>query len=249
MRSFIKYFIIIFSLLLAGQVQSSETKFSLPEGIIYQIVIDVNGIALSNKVIEQYHYASKSYIGKSTFQLFQFGKYRNYSETDSVVLLLGKNGCKNIFVKAYLDGYSITIPEAIAFQYNIEIEAYINLTQPNTKSVYLQEVNYLVDVQNSQLKHYYSLAVLIKDPQNVDILLETLNTEKITLLDADENIYAIGRYTSFKDVVEARKLFIKNEVQHVYILAQFNDERINDDDKKELSNHIKPVISFLTPKL
>ncbi len=260
MKTLYSYFTTLAFLLFCGGAQSTENNFNLPDGIIYQIAINVNDIPKANTVIDQYHYPFKTIVydkthaneivvgAKSGITLFQFGKYRNYSEVDSMVGILGELGCKEIVVNAYSDGYSISIPEAIITQYNVEIDAYTKQSKRNTESVHLVEVNYLVEVKESKLKHYYSVAVIINNPKIIDLIFDNLTNESVAIINSDKKIYAVGKYESFEDAIEARKKLINGKVNDVFIMAQFFDSRISIEDNEDLEYAIKPVIAFIASK-
>ncbi len=219
--------------------------------------MDAIDIPKSNQVINQYHYPLKTVVYENAYSqdivvgrkggktMFQFGKYRNYTEADSMVFVLNELGCADVGVNAYLDGAKISIQEAITSQYGIEIDAYSKHNKRSAQSVYLVEVNYLVDVQRSRLDHYYSVAVVIDNPEKVNLIYDNFENAKVAIINNDKKIYAVGKYDTFDEVVEARKKLIKADVNEVFIMAQFFDKRLSNEDNQGLEYAIKPVVAFI----
>lgn len=116
------------------------------------------------------------------------------------------------------------------------------------KTITTKEVNYLIEVQKSGLEHYYSLAIPVTAVETVDKILEEIDDEQVIEISLDDNLYSIGKYESFEEVIAARKKFIKDEIYDVFIMAQITDSRIEDEDANNLALSIQNVVNELAAK-
>ena len=116
------------------------------------------------------------------------------------------------------------------------------------KTITTKEVNYLLQVQESGLEHYYSLAIPVTSIETVDLILEEIGDEQVVEISVDNNLYSIGKYESFQDVIAARKQFIESEIFDVFIMAQITDDRINTEDSSNLALTIQTVVNELAAK-
>lgn len=219
---------------------------TIPSGVVYQLSVKSSDITKSRKVIEEYHYLRKV-MTKGNFY-YQFGKYNHYTIADSVKTLLETAGCNNVEVLAYHNHTLIPLAEAISLQYKDEMIPKNNRTKKVAKTITTQEVNYLIQVQKSGLEHYYSLAIPVSSIETVDKILEEIDNEQVIEISLDENLYSIGKYTSFEEVITARKQFIDNEIFDVFIMAQITDDRLENDDASNLALSIQNVVNELAAK-
>ena len=67
-------------------------------------------------------------------------------------------------------------------------------------------------MQESGLEHYYSLAIPVTAIETVDLILEEIGDEQVVEISLDNNLYSIGKYKSFNEVIAARKQFIESEI-------------------------------------
>ena len=109
-------------------------------------------------------------------------------------------------------------------------------------------MNYLLQVQESGLQHYYSLAIPVTSVETVDMILEEVDNEEIIELSVDNNLYSIGKYEFFEEVIAARKKIIESKIYDVFIMDQINDDRIDADDTKNLALTIQTVVNELACK-
>jgi len=116
------------------------------------------------------------------------------------------------------------------------------------KTITTKEVNYLLQVQQSGLDHYYSLAIPVTSVETVDLILEEIGDEQVLEISVDNNLYSIGKYKSFDDVIAARKQFIESKIFDVFIMAQITDDRINTEDTNNLALTIQSVVNELAAK-
>ena len=116
------------------------------------------------------------------------------------------------------------------------------------KTITTKEVNYLLQVQQSGLDHYYSLAIPVSSVETVDRILEEIDDEQIIEISVDENLYSIGKYTTFEEVIAARKKFIEDEIYDVFIMAQITDDRLETEDASNLALTIQSVVNELAAK-
>ncbi len=219
---------------------------NIPNGIVYQLSIKSTDIKKSREVIVEYHYLRKV-MTKGSFE-YQFGKYTSYKEVDAVKNSLTKIGCTNVSILAYKNHILIPLTEAISMQYK---EDYLNEKKSGkkvAKTITTKEVNYLLQVQESGLKHYYSLAIPVTSVETVDMILEEIDDEQVVEISIDNNLYSIGKYESFEDVIAARKQFIESEIFDVFIMAQITDDRINTEDTNNLALTIQTVVNELAAK-
>jgi len=225
---------------------AANPNLNISEGVIYQLAINSNDIHKANSIINEYKAPNKLIIGAK--EKFQFGKYKTYQIADSIRAVLVIKGCANVTVFAYNNRIMIPVSEAIAIQYKDDMLAFNKTVKRDHTNISIKEVKYLLQVKKSGLKHYYSLAVPVNTPITADLLLDKINQEEILEINIDDKIYSIGHYNSFEDAVEARKDFIKNNINDVFIMAQFTDNRINTDDALQLSKDVEPVVTALAIK-
>ena len=64
----------------------------------------------------------------------------------------------------------------------------------------------------------------------------------------DDQLYSIGKYESFEEVIAARKQFIEGKIYDVFIMAQIVDDRINTEDSANLALTIQSVVNELAAK-
>jgi len=219
---------------------------AIPKGIVYQLTIKSTDIAKSKKVISEYHYLRKI-MTQESFE-YQFGKYTSYKEVESVKNSLINVGCKDVAILAYNNHILIPLTEAISMQYKAE---YLNERKAGkkvAKTITTKEVNYLLQVQQSGLDHYYSLAIPVTSVETVDLILEEIGDEQVLEISVDNNLYSIGKYKSFDDVIAARKQFIESKIFDVFIMAQITDDRINTEDTNNLALTIQSVVNELAAK-
>ena len=219
---------------------------ALPKGIIYQLTIKSADITKSKKVITEYHYLRKI-MTKNTFE-YQFGKYTSYKQAAAVKSSLEKVSCKNVRVLAYNNHILIPLTEAISLQYKANYLNEKKVGKKVAKTITTQEVNYLLQVQESGLEHYYSLAIPVTSIETVDLILEEIGDEQVVEISVDNNLYSIGKYESFEEVIAARKQFIESEIFDVFIMAQITDDRINTEDTNNLALTIQTVVNELAAK-
>ena len=217
---------------------------NLPKGIIYQISLNSNDLQKSQTIINEYHYLT--HIIDNNNSTYTFGKYQSFSEVDSIKTLLNIAGCNTPNIIAYNDQIEISLAEAISFQYkNDMLTASASHQRKIGKEITTKEVKYLLDVQKSGLKHYYALAIPLKSVETVDKLLEQIDNEQIIEISTANDIYSIGKYENFEDVLKARKQFIDGDINDVFIMAQITDERIEVDDLPNFAITIQNLINDL----
>lgn len=217
---------------------------NLPKGIIYQISLNSNDLQKSQTVINEYQYLT--HIINNNTSTYTFGKYQSFSEVDSIKTLLNIAGCSTPNIIAYNDQIEISLAEAISFQYKNEmLTASASHQRKIGKEITNKEVKYLLDVQKSGLKHYYALAIPLNSVETVDKLLEQIDNEQIIEISTSDDIYSIGKYENFEDVLKARKQFIDGEINDVFIMAQITDERIEVDDLPNFALTIQNLVNDL----
>lgn len=219
---------------------------AVPKGIVYQITVKSSDIKKSKEVIAEYHYLRKVMTQGSLE--YQFGKYSSYEKAAEAKSSLEKVGCKNVRVLAYNNHLLIPLTEAISLQYKAN---YLNEKKSGkkvAKNITTKEVNYLLQVQESGLEHYYSLAIPVTSIETVDLILEEIGDEQVIEISLDNNLYSIGKYKSFNEVIAARKQFIESEIFDVFIMAQITDDRINTEDTNNLALTIQTVVNELAAK-
>ena len=219
---------------------------TLPNGIIYQLTVKSVDIKKSRSVIVEYPYLRKV-MNQNSFE-YQFGKYSNYKEVDSVKTLLTNVGCTDVQILAYNNHVLIPLTEAISIQYKAAKLKERKTTKKTPKTITTKEVNYLLQVKQSGLKHYYSLAIPISSIETVDMILEQIDNEQVIEISIDDQLYSIGRYEAFEEVINARKQFIESKIYDVFIIAQIIDERINSEDSTNLALTIQTVVNELAAK-
>jgi hypothetical protein len=219
---------------------------AIPKGIVYQLTVKSSDISKSNTVISEYHYLRKI-MTKGSFE-YQFGKYTSFQEVDAVKTSLINAGCSNVGILAYNNHILIPLTEAISIQYKANYLKENHNEKKVAKTITTEEVNYLLNVQQSGLEHYYSLAIPITSIETVDLILEEIDDEQIVDISIDDNLYSIGKYGTFQEVIAARKQFIESEIYDVFIMAQITDDRINNEDTNNLALSIQSVVNELAAK-
>jgi len=217
----------------------------IPKGIVYQLTVKSSEITQSKQVIEEYHYLRKIQTNGTIF--YQFGKYTHYTIADSIKTELENVGCTNVQVLAYNNHIEIPLAEAISLQYKEEMVPQVS-GKKVAKSITTKEVNYLIEVQKSGLDHYYSLAIPVTAIETVDKILEETDDEQVLEISVDDNLYSIGKYESFEEVIAARKQFIEDEIYDVFIMAQITDDRLDAEETNNLALTIQTVVNELAAK-
>lgn len=241
MKALHTYSIII--VLLLFSLNSTASSINLPKGVIYQLAIRSTDIKKSNSVIAEYHYLTKTMI-KGKFQ-YQFGKYETFKEVSKSKDQLTQAGCKEVEILAYNNQVLISVSEAISLQYKANTIEERIAEKCSPKNITTEEVNYLLQVQQSGLRHYFSLAIPINSIETVDQILEDIDDEQVIEINVEKNLYSIGRYENFEEVIAARKHFIEGEIYNVFIMAQITDDRINIEDINNLALKIQLVVNEL----
>ncbi len=239
--TYITIFIIILS-----NFNVNAVNPSIPSGVVYQLAVKSTDIAKSRTVINEYHYLRKV-MTQGSFE-YQFGKYSTFKKADSVKTLLTNVGCEKITILAYNDHLLIPLTEAISLQYKEDYLHDLVSEKKVAKSITTKEVNYLLDVQKSGLGHYYSLAIPVTSIETVDKILEEIGDEQVLEISVDNNLYSIGKYETFPEVIAARKKYIESKIYDVFIMAQITDDRINPDDTSNLALTIQSVVNELAAK-
>ena len=219
---------------------------AIPKGIVYQITVKSADIKKSRKVVSEYHYLRKI-MTKGSIE-YQFGKFTSYKEAEGIKTSLINVGCTDVKVLAYNNHILIPLTEAISIQYKAD---YLNTKKTRkkvAKTITTKEVNYLLQVQQSGLDHYYSLAIPVTSIETVDMILEEIDDEQVVEISVDNNLYSIGKYESFEEVIAARKQFIESEIFDVFIMAQITDDRISTEDTNNLALTIQTVVNELAAK-
>lgn len=232
------------ALLIASNVSVNAFNPNLPKGIVYQLSLNSNDLQKSQAVIQEYPYLTR--IIKDNSSVYIFGNYPSFAAIDSVRTLLEKEGCTKLEVIAYKDQIEISVAEAISVQYKADMLT-DEATEERTsiKKISTREVNYLLDVQRSGLKHYYALAIPVKSHETVDKLLEQIDNEQVIEISTDNDTYSIGRFEKFEDVMKARQKFISSDIKDVFIMAQITDEKIDLDDAQNFAITIQAMVNDL----
>lgn len=238
-------YVTIFAIILFN-LNLKANNSTLPKGIIYQLTVKSTDIKKSREVIVEYHYLRKI-MTKESFE-YQFGKYTSFKKVDSVKTLLINVGCSDVGILAYNDHILIPLTEAISLQYKTNFLAEKKVRKKVAKTITTKEVNYLLQVQQSGLEHYYSLAIPVTSIETVDLILEEIDNEQVIEISVDNNLYSIGKYKSFEEVIAARKQFIESKIYDVFIMAQITDDRINDEDSTNLALTIQTVVNELAAR-
>ncbi|MCL4856140.1 MAG: hypothetical protein KJZ55_02515 [Flavobacteriales bacterium] len=232
------------ALLIASNVSVNAFNPNLPKGIVYQLSLNSNDLQKSQAVIQEYSYLTR--IIKDNSSIYIFGNYPSFEAIDSVRTLLEKEGCTKLEVIAYRDQIEISVAEAISIQYKADMLT-DEATEERTsiKKISTREVNYLLDVQRSGLKHYYALAIPVKSHETVDKLLEQIDNEQVIEISTDNDTYSIGKFEKFEDVLKARQKFISSDIKDVFIMAQITDEKIDIDDAQNFAITIQAMVNDL----
>lgn len=218
---------------------------SIPKGIVYQLSVKSTDITKSRKVVEEYPYLRKVMTAGSFY--YQFGKYIDYKTADAVKTDLTNVGCTEVTILAYNNHIEIPLAEAISLQYKDEMLSE-HSNKKVAKTITTKEVNYLLQVQQSGLDHYFSLAIPISSVETVDRILEEIGDEQVIEISVDDNLYSIGMYGTFEEVIAARKQFIEDEIYDVFIMAQITDDRLENEDASNLALTIQNVVNELAAK-
>lgn len=242
MKTLATYLTII--IIIASSINTNAFNPNLPKGIVYQLSLNGLDLQKSQHVINEFPYLT--HVIKENSSFYIFGNYSTFSSIDSVKILLEKEGCTKLEIIAYKDQIEISVAEAISINYKAEM---LNETaideRRDSKKISTREVNYLLDVQKSGLKHYYALAIPVKSVETVDKLLEQIDNEQVIEISSDNDIFSIGRYEKFEDVLKARQKFIGGHVDDVFIMAQITDERIEIDDYDNFAITIQTMVNNL----
>lgn len=244
MKTLAKILTFIAFITLNVTIKASNTN--LPQGIIYQIEINANDIHKTKNVVDEYHYLRKITLNDKEF--FQFGKFTAFNDADDLKVKLIAAGCENASIVAFNNQEEISVADAISLQYKTTILTAENKTEKSADLISNIEVNYLLQVQRSGLKHYYALAIPVNSVDLVDKLLETIGNEQVVEINIEDNIYSIGRYETLEEVVLARKKYMDNNIENVYVMAQITDDRLNEEDTKNLALTIQSVMNRLASK-
>lgn len=239
------YTYILTATILLFNINLKANNPSIPKGIVYQLSVKSTDITKSRKVVNEYPYLRKVMTAGNFY--YQFGKYESYTGVDSVKTLLSMVGCSEVEILAYNNHIEIPLSEAISLQYKDNM-LHNKSNKKVAKTITTKEVNYLLQVQQSGLDHYYSLAIPITSIETVDRILEEIDNEQVIEISLDDNLYSIGKYTSFEDVIAARKQFIEDEIYDVFIMAQITDDRLEGDDANNLALTIQTVVNELAAK-
>ncbi len=238
-------YITIFTIILFN-INLKANNPAIPKGIVYQLTVKSTDINKSKKVISEYHYLRKI-MTEGSFE-YQFGKFTSYKKAEITKTALIDAGCSNVRILAYNNHILIPLTEAISIQYKADFLETRKEEKKVAKSITTKEVSYLLQVQQSGLQHYYSLAIPITSVETVDLILEEIDDEQIVEISIDENLYSIGKYGSFQEVIAARKQFIESKIYDVFIMAQITDDRINNEDTNNLALSIQSVVNELAAK-
>lgn len=242
MKTLATYLIII--MIIASSINAKAFNPNLPKGIVYQLSLNGNDLQKSQQVINEYPYLT--HVIKETSSVYIFGNYTSFSSIDSIKTLLEKEGCTKMQVIAYKDQIEISVAEAISINYKSEmLNESATEERRDLKKISTREVNYLLDVQKSGLKHYYALAIPVTSVETVDKLLEQIDNEQIIEISSDNDIFSIGRYEKFEDVLKARQKFIGGNINNVFIMAQITDEKIDIDDYANFAITVQTMVNNL----
>jgi hypothetical protein len=239
--TYIAIFIIILS-----NFNVNAANPTIPNGVVYQLAVKSTDITKSRTVINQYHYLRK--IMTQGALEYQFGKYESFRKADSVKTLLTNAGCLKVSILAYNNHILIPLTEAISLQYKEDYLHDLVSEKKVAKSITTKEVNYLLDVQKSGLGHYYSLAIPVTSIEMVDMILEEIDDEQVLEISVDNNLYSIGKYETFSEVIAARKQYIESKIYDVFIMAQITDDRLDLEDTNNLALTIQSVVNELAAK-
>lgn len=235
---------LILALLIGNTTITNAFNPNLPKGIIYQISLNGNDLQKSQQVILEYPYLTR--IIKENSSVYIFGNFQTFAAIDSVKTLLEKEGCTKIEVIAYKDQIEISVAEAISINYKTDMLTNEASEERNgLKKISTREVNYLLDIQKSGLKHYYALAIPVKSTETVDKLLEQIGNEQIIEISTDNDTYSIGRFENFEEVLKARQKFIGSDIKDVFIMAQVTDEKLEVDDLDNFATTIQNMVNDL----
>lgn len=244
MKTLATTFIVIALLLLNGYTKA--TNPNLPKGVIYQIEITAADIHKTTAVVDEYHYLLKTTLNDKEF--FQFGKFTVFNDADDLKTKLITAGCENASIIAFNNQEEISVAEAINYQYKNTLLTAENKIVKDADLISNVEANYLLQVQRSGLKHYYALAIPVTSVELVDKLFELIGNEKIMEINLEDNIYSIGNYATLEEVVLARKKYMNNEIENVYVMAQITDTRLTEQDTQNLALTIQLIMNGLASK-
>ncbi|MBW6483015.1 MAG: hypothetical protein K0B10_08125 [Vicingaceae bacterium] len=222
------------------------TNTNLPQGIIYQIEINAADIHKTKNFVDEYHYLRKITLNDKEF--FQFGKFTAFNDADDLRTKLITAGCKNASIIAFNNQEEISVAEAINYQYKNTLLTAENKIEKDADLISNVEASYLLQVQRSGLKHYYALAIPVNSVELVDKLFEIIDNEQVMEINLEDNIYSIGNYATLEEVVLARKKYMNNEIENVYVMAQITDTRLTEQDTQNLALTIQSVMNGLASK-
>tara|TARA_B100000809_G_scaffold259526_1_gene304723 strand:- start:8886 stop:9611 length:726 start_codon:yes stop_codon:yes gene_type:complete len=225
---------------------SLNVNANTPPGIVYQLTINNNDLSSSKKIIDDYPNLRK--VDTDGVLQYQFGNYTTYDAVKTIKSSLLNAGCSNVNILAYNNHILIPLSEAITIEYKNDYLNSQKVAKKVAKTITTKEVNYLLDVKNSGLQHYYSLAIPIASVETVDLILEEIDNEQVIEISIDDKLYSIGKYETFEEVIAARKQFIESEIFDVFIMAQITDNRINEGDTQNLAKTIQSVVNELAAK-
>lgn len=243
MKTLKTYTSIVIALIISTTIYANNNN--TPKGIVYQLTVKSSDISKAKKVVHEYPYLRKVMATGNFY--YQFGNYKNFEKVDSIKNKLKNIGCRNVSILAYNNHIQIPLSEAISIQYKHKMLTE-HTNKKVAKTITTKEVNYLIQVQQSGLKHYYSLAIPVSSVETVDRILEEIDNEQIIEISLDNNLYSIGNYETFEEVIAARKQFIQDEIYDVFIMAQITDERLDEDDANNLALTIQSVVNELAAK-
>ncbi len=239
------YTYILTAIIIVSNLNVIANNPNVPKGIVYQIAVKSTDITKTRAIINEYPYLRKVQTAGKLY--YQFGKYDNYKSAESIKNELTKVGCNDVTILAYNNHIEIPLAEAISLQYKGNMLEQ-HSTKKVAKTITTKEVNYLLQVQQSGLDHYYSLAIPIASIETVDRLLEEIDDEQVIEISVDDNLYSIGKYKSFEEVIAARKQFIEDKIYDVFIMAQITDDRLENEDANNLALTIQNVVNELAAK-
>ncbi len=235
------------ALLIVLTITLNAINPNLPKGIVYQLSLNSNDLQKSQNVIQSYPYLTNIINDKTS--IYIFGNYTTFSSVDSLKIVLEKEGCSRVEIIAYKDQIEISVAEAISINYKTEMLSNQAIEERNgSKKISTREVNYLLDIQKSGLKHYYALAIPVNSTETVDKLLEQIGNEQIIEISSDNDIYSLGRFEKFEDVLKARQKFIGGNINDVFIMAQITDEKIEIDDIENFAITIQNMVNDLAER-
>jgi hypothetical protein len=183
---------------LIATIFAKATNPNLPKGVIYQIEINASDIHKTKEIVNEYHYLTKVTLADKEF--FQFGKFTAFNDAEDLKTKLEAVGCENPSVIAFNNQEEISVSEAINLQYKNTILTAENKKVKEVDLISSVEANYLLQVQRSGLKHYYTLAIPVTSVELVDKLFEIIDNEQVVEINLKDNIYSIGKYETLAEL-------------------------------------------------